>query len=255
MLEPTQRFTSRVDNYVRYRPSYPPAVLELLEEHCDLSPASAIADIGSGTGKLTELFLRNGNLVYAVEPNDAMRAAAEGLLQGYPNFRSVAGTAEATTLASSRVNVVTAGQAFHWFEPIGTRREFRRILKPGGWVVLVWNERQTQGNSFMEAYEALLKRYVEDYERLEHKHVSSDGGRMATFFGNGDFSEDTFTNAQAFDLEGLKGRLLSSSYAPEEGDPRHASMLADLRALFQKHEEGQHVTFMYDTRVFFGRLG
>lgn len=254
MLEPTKRFTSRVENYVKYRPSYPREIIGLLEKRCGLSSASAIADVGSGTGKLTELFLKNGNPVFAVEPNDAMRSAAEAWLHGYPNFRSVAGTAEATTLADRSIDLAAAGQAFHWFEPAKARQEFQRILKPGGWVVLVWNERQVQGNTFMVAYESLLKRYVSNYEMLEHKHVSGDEGRMMAFFGEGGASATTFPNEQQFDLEGLKGRLLSSSYAPEAGDPRHEPLLAELERLFAEHEEDQRVSFVYSTNVFYGRL-
>ena len=139
--DPTRRFTNRVANYARYRPGYPPAVLTCLRDECGLSPGSTVADVGSGTGILTELFLANGNHVYAVEPNEAMRQAAELSLAHYPGFTSVDGRAEATTLADDSVDFVTAGQAFHWFDAAASRVEFNRILRPGGYTALVWNAR------------------------------------------------------------------------------------------------------------------
>ena len=165
MLSPTVRFSTRVENYVRYRPGYPDAVLAWLRAECDLTPAAVVADIGSGTGKLAELFLRNGNRVFGVEPNREMREAGEGMLAGFPNFVSVDGAAEATTLPAASVDFVTAGQAFHWFDRQTARREFARILKPGGWVVLVWNERRSD-SPFLRDYEALLREFASEYEQV-----------------------------------------------------------------------------------------
>ena len=161
MPKPTERFSDRVDAYVKYRPDYPRAVLELLQTECGLTPRSAVADIGSGTGKLSELFLRNGNSVYGVEPNPEMRLAGENLLSSYPGFVSVAGSAEATTLPDQSADFITAGQAFHWFDQKLARQGFERILKPDGLVVLVWNERLTD-TSFLEAYEMLTQTYATD---------------------------------------------------------------------------------------------
>ncbi len=133
-----ERFSNRVENYVKYRPGYPAALLDLLRDECGLraDESCVIADVGSGTGFLAEMFLKQGNRVFGVEPNADMRKAGEEYLQGFRNFVSVAGSAEATTLADGSVNFVTAGQAFHWFEPAATRRELSRVLTPGGWVVL-----------------------------------------------------------------------------------------------------------------------
>jgi ubiquinone/menaquinone biosynthesis C-methylase UbiE len=151
MADPTRRFSSKVENYIKYRPDYPPAIIGALEAKCQLTPEAVIADIGSGTGKLTRLFLENGNPVFGVEPNQAMRQAGERLLQNYPRFTSIDGTAEATTLASTSIDFVTVGQALHWFKRDQTRLEFARILKPQGWVVLVWNSRQTDSTPFLAA--------------------------------------------------------------------------------------------------------
>ena len=161
---PTQRFSDRVENYVRYRPSYPKEVLSILQEETEFTSASVIADVDSGTGISTKLFLENGNTVYGVEPNQKMRQAAEAFLQAYPHFRSIAGTAEATTLPDQLVDYVVAAQAFHWFNIPATRQEFARVLKPDGWVVLLWNSRRLNSTPFLQAYEALLQQYGTDYQ-------------------------------------------------------------------------------------------
>jgi ubiquinone/menaquinone biosynthesis C-methylase UbiE len=250
MLLSTERFSSRVDNYVRYRPRYPKGVLETLQIECGLTKTSVIADVGSGTGFLTELFLRNGNTVFAVEPNREMREAAEGLLKDYSNFTSVVGTAEETTLVEKSIDFITVGQAFHWFDQDKTRQEFERILKPQGWVALVWNERRDR-DSLDHAYEQLVRKYSDDYAEVHHKRI--DDEVLKHFFG-GEFQKETLENSQRFDFEGLKGRLLSSSYSPEVGHPKHASMLAELQEIFDAHQVNGKVTVAYDTKLYFGYL-
>ena len=210
-----------------------------------------IADIGSGTGKLAELFLAHGNCVYGVEPNREMRAAGERLLDGHANFTSVAATAEDTTLPNACADFVTAGQAFHWFDRERSQTEFRRILKPGGWIVLVWNDRKTVATAFLVEYEKLLQTYATDYAKVDHKQIDDDVVRE--FFGYAP-AKRAFPSAQEFDFEGLKGRLLSSSYAPEAGQRGHAEMLVELERLFHAHEENGRVRFIYDTVVYCGRL-
>lgn len=212
-----------------------------------------VADIGSGTGILTEIFLRNGNLVYGVEPNPQMRAAGERLLQTYSHFKSVPATAEATTLPPASIDVVTAGQAFHWFDPDKARTEFKRILKPEGWVVLVWNERRAGLTPLAQAYEQLLHTYATDYGKVVH-HQQVDDTVLRQFFG-GDFHVNTFPNSQLLDFEGLKGRLLSSSYAPATGHPQHLPMLAELQRIFDTHQVNGQVVFEYDTKLYYGHLG
>ncbi len=251
MIDPTRRFSSRVADYIKYRPSYPPAVIDLLRAECGLTPSAMVADIGSGTGMLSRLLLATGATVYGVEPNDAMRAAAESLLQDQPRFVSVAATAEATTLPQQSVDLITAAQAFHWFDRDRTRREWRRILKPSGSVALIWNDRRSDATPFLRAYEDLLRRFGTDYEAVNHRNIDRDA--LRSFFG-GALQEATFPNQQRFDFEGLKGRLLSSSYVPAADDPRAAPMLESLRAIFESFNRGGTVAIEYDTRVFYGRL-
>jgi SAM-dependent methyltransferase len=251
-MDPTRRFSNRVENYIHYRPSYPPEVLHTLQEDCVLTPQMVIADIGSGTGILTELFLRNGNRVFGVEPNREMRQAGERLLQSYPRFTSVAASAEHTTLPSGSVDFVTAGQAFHWFDARQARQEFARILKPGGWVVLIWNERQVDTTPFLQAYERLLLDYGTDYDTTRHRDF--DMGVISMFFGENGFHHKVFANRQVFDYQGLKGRLLSSSYTPEPGHPNFLPMLAALERIFQAHQQGGKVAFEYNTKMYYGHL-
>ena len=210
-----------------------------------------VADIGSGTGILTELFLRNGNPILVVEPNRDMREAAEGLLGRYSNFTSISGTAEASALKDQSVNFIAAGQAFHWFDHEQSRREFLRILKPGGWVALIWNDRILTGQ-FASVYESLLRTHGTDYAEVNHKGV--DARVLSPFFGPGGYKQTGFPNRQVFDWEGLKGRLLSSSYAPGPGHPRHAPMLEALNTLFSVHQTGGQFVFEYDTLVYYGQL-
>ena len=249
--DPTRRFSSRVENYVRFRPGYPREILGFLKSECGFSPRSIIADIGSGTGKLTELFLENGNPVFGVEPNREMREAGKRLLKGFANFTSVAATAEDTSLPDASVDFITAGQAFHWFDRARCRTEFARILKPGEWIVLVWNDRKTQTTRFLVEYEHLLQTYAADYSKVDHKQIDHDVVR--NFFGNAPIKK-AFPSAQDFDFEGLKGRLLSSSYAPEKGQPGHSEMLNDLEKLFNTHQENGRVQFIYDTVVYYGKF-
>ncbi len=252
MLSPTQRFSNRVENYIKYRPGYPPAILELFRAKCGLGPAATVADIGSGTGILTRMLLASGNRIFGVEPNREMREAGEHLLAGYPDFTSVAGTAEATTLPDGSIDLITAGQAFHWFDRPKARVEFQRLLKPGGWVALLWNDRNISDRPFFRAYEELLLTYGTDYALVNHKNV--DARLLGEFFGPGGYGSASYPNDQTFDFTGLQGRLLSSSYAPDERDPRHGPMLTALQTLFNACQTNGTVTFDYDTTVFYGQL-
>jgi SAM-dependent methyltransferase len=247
----TSRFSDRVENYIRYRPGYPPEALAALSAECGLTPAHVIADIASGTGIWTRTLLENGNAVFGVEPNVDMRQAGERLLAGFPKFTSVAGTAEATTLADESVDFVTAAQAAHWFDRERSRQELVRILKPGGWLVLLWNERETDTTPFLREYEQLLLTYGTDYAEIRHERTTDE---VNEFFDPAPYQERVFTMRQEFDYVGLEGRLLSSSYAPGPGHPLHEAMLRELRNIFDKHAVAGHVFCDYKTRVYFGRL-
>jgi SAM-dependent methyltransferase len=248
----TRRFSNRVENYVRFRPGYPAGVIDTLREEARLTPAAVVADIGSGTGISSDLFLRNGNTVIGIEPNAEMRQAAEERFRNEPRFRSVAATAEATTLEAASVEFVVAGQAFHWFDLESTRREFARILRHDGWVVLIWNVRRTDSSKFLIAYEALLNRYGTDYSAVRHENI--DQSVLRKFFA-GDFTFRSLPNEQRFDLEGVKGRLLSSSYAPTEEHPSFRPMIDELERAFRDHAVGNQVCFEYDTELYFGHVG
>jgi SAM-dependent methyltransferase len=224
----------------------------MLARDCRLTPADPVADVGSGTGFLAELFLRHGNPVFGVEPNREMREAGEQLLRGYSQFRSVDGTAEATTLPDRCAQFVTAGQAFHWFDPVRTKGEFARILRPGGWVVLVWNERLVDTTPFLQAYERLLNTYGEDYQRVASRQM--DDAVLADFFSGGGYRRQSLDNEQRLDYAGLEGRLLSSSYAPVAGHPQHEFMLAELREIFERYQERGNVVLGYRTQVYFGHV-
>lgn len=248
----TQRFSSRVENYIKYRPHYPQAVIDYLRDNCQLTPASIVADIGSGTGISSQLFLQNGNLVYGIEPNREMREAGERLLKRYKNFKSIDGVAEATTLANASVDLIVAGQAFHWFDREKAKIEFARILKPQGWVVLIWNDRRTNSTPFLIAYEQLLQTYGTDYGRVNHKQI--DKTIIESFFGTAGYQQTSFDNYQNFDFDSLKGRLLSSSYTPEVGHQNYEAMLSELRKIFDTYQVNGNVVFEYDTRVYCGHL-
>lgn len=250
-LDSTRRFSSRVEDYIRHRPSYPEDIISLLERECGLEAGARLADIGSGTGLLAALFLRRGCEVFGVEPNAEMRMAGERLLAAEPRFHSIDGRAEATGLPDGSVDFVTAGQAFHWFNGPAARAEFVRILRRSGWVVLVWNERLVEGR-FLEEYEALLDRYAPDYRRIDHRRM--DAGVMDDFFGVGKWRLRSFPNEQRFDLAGLLGRLHSSSYAPAAGSDQYQRINEEIARLFAECQQDGKVAFRYETKVYYGQL-
>jgi SAM-dependent methyltransferase len=244
--DPTRRFSSRVEDYVRYRPPYPVDVASLLARECGLAPNSRVADIGSGTGLLARLFLDFGCEVFGVEPNPEMRQAGEHALATQPRFHSVDGRAEATTLPAQSIDFVTAGQSFHWFEADPARAEFRRILSPGGWVVLVWNER-LPGAGFMDGYESLVTRYGRECPRAARHGLDA-------FFENTGWRFAQLPNQQVLSLEGLRGRFLSSSRAPLPDTPDYQPLMEELRELFERYQAEGRVTLLYQTEIYFGRL-
>jgi SAM-dependent methyltransferase len=247
-----QRFSSRVADYVRYRPGYPSGLIDLLRSECNLRSDHVVADIGSGTGFLAKLFLANGNQVFGVEPNQEMRAAGQEYLSEYANFTSIRGSSEATTLPDSSVDYLTAGQAFHWFEPEATRREFLRILKPQGWVAVIWNDRRISETAFGRAYEDLLVRYGTDYARVQEAYPETQD--MEQFFGPANVQRRESANFQEFDFDGLAGRLRSSSYAPKEGHANYAPMTKALKELFDANHENGRVRMNYTTQIYLGQL-
>jgi|SRR5262252_1339353 len=248
---PTERFSERVEDYIRYRPGYPPEVIERLRAECGLLPEHVIADIASGTGSFTRLLLKNGNRVIAVEPNLEMREAGNRLMHSYAGLTSVDGTAEATTLPPGSVDMVTAAQAAHWFDRHRARAEFARIVKPDGWCVLIWNERRTTSTSFLRAYEEPLLTYGTDYKEVRHERTTEV---IHEFFAPAPYKDCVFDLTQQFDYQGTAGRLLSSSYAPLGGHPNHEPMMRELERIFRAHAKQGVVKFEYNTRVYYGKL-
>jgi SAM-dependent methyltransferase len=251
VIDPKERFTERVDDYARVRPGYPPELLDLFVRTCGLEAGRVAADVGSGTGILARMLLATGARVVGVEPNAAMRGAAERELAGETRFESVDGSAEATGLADASVDVIAAGQAFHWFDAPRARAEFSRILKPEGWVVLVWNRRKD--TALGRDYEAMLERFAPDYAHVRTRERSSEPN-MRLFFGPSGARVARFDNEQRLDEAGLRGRLLSSSFAPPAGHPLHEPILRRLAEIYEAHAVGGRVAFAYDTVVWYARL-
>ncbi len=251
MLDPTKRFSNRAETYLKNRPRYPAEIIPLLEKECGLTSGSVVADIGSGTGFLAELFLKHGNRVFGIEPNSEMRAAGEQLLAEYSDFTSIDATAEATTLPDDSVDFVTAGQAFHWFDRDASRREFVRILKPGAWVVLIWNGLRPERSPVVAGYQDVLLKYGTDFRSVKREISDS---QVESFFANDTYRLARFEYRQIFDFEGLKGRVLSASFAPQPGETNYGPMIDELRRMFDANEENGTVVFDYDTEVHYGRL-
>lgn len=251
MSDSVSRFSNRVENYIKYRPTYPPEVLDLFKSKMGLMQESIVADIGSGPGILAKQFLENGNRVFCVEPNDAMRTAAEKILGGYPGFRSVNGNSENTTLPEASVDFVTAAQAFHWFRPGASKREFKRILKPDGYVALIWNVRQLDSTPFLREYERFIIDNANDYGAVRHENITES--EIGVFFDKG-FEKASFDNIQIFDFEGLRGRLFSSSYMPAEYSEKGRQMEKDLHRLFERHASEGRIEILYDTDIYYSKL-
>jgi ubiquinone/menaquinone biosynthesis C-methylase UbiE len=250
--DPAARFSDRAEDYVKYRPHYSPEVAKALQEACGLRPQHLIADVGCGTGLLAEIFLDSGNRVIGVEPNREMRRAGEEYLAAYPSFSMVEGSAEATTLTDASVDFVVAGQAFHWFQPGETRTEFARILQRQGWSVLVWHDRNVDSTPFLRAYETFVRRHSIDYEQVTHKYLASYAA-LERFFAPNKMKLIQQHNQQRLNFDGLRGRLLSSSYIPKSGE-LYEAMLCELPQLFSAHASGDRVVLQYDTKIYFGHL-
>jgi len=246
MINSTTRFSDRVADYINYRPKYPPEIIGILKEHIHLTPQSIIADVGAGTGFLTELFLKNENHTYAVEPNDAMRIACGELYGIYPNLEIINGTAEATTLPDNTIDIIVAGQAFHWFNQEACKEEFKRILKPDGYIALIWNARKDD-TGFSKGYDEILRQHLPEYKTLDHRNV--DDNAITRFFQPQQMKKTILPNSQVFNWEGFKGRALSSSYVPKNGEIHH-TIMKEIRKLFDQYQQDGKVSFLYDTVIY-----
>lgn len=246
------RFTSRVESYRRYRPDYPRAVIKLLAHECALTAEDTVADVAAGTGLLTERFLEAGYRVVAVEPNGAMRAACAALTAKYPQLQCGAGSAEQTGLADHSVALGTVAQALHWFDYAAAHAEFARILRSGGMCAILYNNRLMEGDAFRSGYERILLEFGEDYSTVKGLHAGPES--IASFFAPSPVRTATFENHQDLTLEGLMGRVLSSSYMPQVGEDRYPAMARAVGELFVRHQRNGLVRMEYETVVNWGRL-
>lgn len=251
MTDSTKRFSNRVADYVKYRPNYPREIIATLEKNGYLKNGAVVADIGAGTGISAELFLEKSYTVTGVEPNKEMREQSVVMLNKYPQFKAIDGSAEDTTLDANSIDLVVAAQAFHWFNRERTLTEFERILKPGGSAALLWNERLTE-TDFEKEYEQLIVTHGNQYQKVDHRNISDDA--IETFFAPKPVRRAVFANQQVFNYEGLKGRLLSSSYMPAKGDAGYENMIADLKILFYKFQTNKQVVIHYTTKLYCCRL-
>jgi SAM-dependent methyltransferase len=250
--DPVARFSDRAEDYAKYRPRYSHDVVDALKATCGLAPQHLIADVGCGTGLLAKIFLDNGNEVIGLEPNHEMRLEGEKYLAGYEKFRMADGSAEDTKLPPGSVDFVLAGQAFHWFRPPEARKEFARVLKAGGWAALIWHDRDTKSAPFLRAYDAFVRQYSLDYEQVTHKYLASYEA-LQSFFAPNEMTLINQHNQQLLDFDGLRGRLLSSSYIPKSGE-RHEAMMRALPQLFSEYARDERVVLEYDTKIYCGHL-
>jgi len=252
-LRPTERFSSRVEAYRRFRSRYPREIIPLLEERCALTRESVIADIGAGTGMLSELFLENGNRVYGVEPNADMRAVCEELVPRHPLLTCVDGAAEETHLPDRSADFVAIGRALHWFDQARCRPEFIRILRPGGWVVLASQGPHTRSEPVVRDFQTILKEHGLDYAQMRHRYDLDNLARR--LYAGGEFHEAEFASAEEMTYEELEGFMLSLSVTPQPGHPGFPAMQQALREYFARHESGGKIRIPMTCKIHFGHLG
>ncbi|WP_017652693.1 class I SAM-dependent methyltransferase [Fortiea contorta] len=242
-LNPLNRFSDRAGDYVKYRPSYPSATIDIILEGLNNSPIIA-ADIGAGTGISSRLLAERGVNVIAIEPNAAMRAAAES----HPLVELRDGTAEFTQLADNSVDLVTCFQAFHWFNPEPTLSEFHRILKPSGRLAVVWNNRD-QKDALTAEYSRIVREASNNHP-AESRMESVEPLLKTPNFVN--IKEYTFVYRQELNLDRLIGRAMSVSYLPREGLV-YEGVIADLQDLYQqfRNEQG-FINMVYRTSLYIG---
>ena len=242
MSKPTERFSDRVSNYIKYRPSYPPELVDTLIAECHLNSRSTIADVGSGTGIFSRLMLDKGCYVSGIEPNRKMREAAERQFGDYHKFSSIDGQSEHTGLDDSSIDLITAAQSFHWFKAGNTKREFIRILKPGGYVALIWNQRKID-QPFQIEYDSMLGKLASDYSAVNHMNISAED--ILNFFSPNKVARFEFENSQIFDLAGFLGRMQSSSYVPKTGTEAHVRLIHAAEDLFSRYQSNERISFEY----------
>jgi SAM-dependent methyltransferase len=252
-LNSTQRFSDRVESYLAGRPRYPAEVVAHLENCGALPAGGVVADVGVGTGLSAEPFLAAGHRVIGIEPNAPMRAAGEEFLERFAGYRAQDGSADATGLAAGSVDLVLAAQAFHWFDPLAFRAESRRILRDGGWAALLWNDRDLSATPFLAGYEALMIEYGNDYQAIRYRHQGTEA--IPLYFGGRTPAPVEFRHRRTMDWPTLAALAGSASYLPAPGQPRHAELMAALRALFDAEARAGTIDMRYVCRVHAAPLG
>jgi ubiquinone/menaquinone biosynthesis C-methylase UbiE len=250
IMNNTERFSDRVDNYQKYRPSYTDETIDYIFNNFGLSNDSVIADIGSGTRIFTEKLLKRCKKVYAVEPNPEMRIAADKKLSPYKTYESINGTSENTTLDDKSLNGITVAQAFHWFNIEKTKEEFKRILKKDGYIFLIWNKR-VSNTPFLSTYEKILIENIPEYSVVTHNNINED---IIKGFLTKDYSKASFSNNQVFDLKGVLGRLNSSSYTPKENTKEYGLIKVLISKAFTQYSENGFISFNYNTEIYSGKI-
>ncbi len=252
-VDPKVRFTDRVASYVKARPGYPADIVDLLRNNCGLTNSSVVADIGCGTGMLSRMLCEHAHTVYGVEPNDAMRAAAQEFLAGVQNFVAVNGAAENTGLPATSMDLITVAQAFHWFDQKEARHEFMRILKPNGFTALIWNDRKTSGSPVAEAYEQLLLNFGTDYAEVQSRGKQTLE-TLERFFGHSEIKRATIPNSQHLERDAFVERAISASYMPNEAHARYPEMVAAAQQIFDENRAGGTVVLEYDTNIYYAQM-
>lgn len=242
-----QRFSDRVASYIAGRPHYPSAVVTHLESIGALRAGHVVADVGVGTGLSAEPFLKAGYRVVGIEPNEPMRRGGAEYLSHYADYEARDGNAEASGLAPASVDLVIAGQAFHWFDAARFRAESLRILRRGGWAALIWNDRSRDATPFLAGYEALLVEYGTDYLSIRHGHEASED--IAAYFGGSIPAPAHIEHARRVDWATMAAQAASASYLPAPGRPRHDEFFAALRALFDAQAVDGTVELRYRCRI------
>ena len=245
---PTGRFTGLSDLYAQYRPNYPTDAIDFIIGHCDLQAGSLVVDVGCGTGISSRLFAERAVNVIGIEPNAEMRASGqrETSPRGMPQPVYRDGTAEATGLDDGVADAVLAAQAFHWFEVQPALQEFHRILKPEGWVVLMWNERD-QRDEVTAAYGAVIRAFPNAAGIEGSRGQAGSALLESTLFEKA--QRLAFINKQPLDEAGLLGRAFSASYAPKDPSGVEKATAA-LREVFRRFQKDGQVTLVYETSVY-----
>ncbi|MDE3170148.1 MAG: class I SAM-dependent methyltransferase [Acidobacteriota bacterium] len=252
-VNPTGRFSGRAEVYRRYRSRYPREIIPLLREKCGLTPESIVADIGAGTGMLAELFLENGNVVYAIEPNADMRAACEDLTGQFSSLTCIDGTAEDTHLPNHSIDLIAVGRAFHWFDHEKCRPEFKRILRPDGWIVLAGLGPRRGKEPVQDEYQQILREHGIDYSRLRDRYNVKEAVRP--FFKGGTLYQAEFPGFEELTYEGLEGHTISLSVTPQPNHPGFPAMQDALKKYFEKFERNGKLRLPTNCHVYMGQLG